>query len=141
MGLAGNRDRGAALVEMALVLPLLLLLMFGIFSAARAWQVHNVLAHAAREAARYGAVLETFDEGAVQSVAQAEIEAASIDWAKVTPVCTKVGTDPCGTGTVGSPPTEQVVVQLRYPDYRLDFLFFSLTVDLSADAFARYEHA
>ena len=69
-----RQERGAALVEMALVLPLLIMLLLGIFAAARGWQVHNVLDHAAREAARYGATLDPWDENAAKGVAIAEIQ-------------------------------------------------------------------
>ena len=54
-----REERGAALVEAALVLPMLLMLTFGIWTTARAWNVHNVLDHAAREAARYAATLSS----------------------------------------------------------------------------------
>jgi Flp pilus assembly protein TadG len=50
-----QRSRGAAIVEAAIIMPLLLLLTFGIWTTARAWNVHNVLDHASREAARFGA--------------------------------------------------------------------------------------
>ena len=57
-GLIGSsRERGAALVEMALVLPLLLMLLLGIVSAGIAYNHQLSLTHAAREAGRYGATL------------------------------------------------------------------------------------
>lgn len=132
----GRPDRGAALVEMALVLPLLLMLLLGIFAAARGWQVHNVLDHAAREAARHGATLDPFDDSVAQAVAEAEIQAASIPTGSLT-WCVDQGSTPCGSPEI--PDTEQVAVQITYPDYELNFLFFSMTVDLQANAFARYE--
>ena len=51
----GKTDRGAALIEAAMVLPILLRLTFRIWATARAWNVHNTIDHAAREAARFGA--------------------------------------------------------------------------------------
>jgi Flp pilus assembly protein TadG len=49
-------DRGQALVETALVLPLLLLLIVGLFDVGRAIWLSNTLATAVREGTRYGVV-------------------------------------------------------------------------------------
>lgn len=49
-------DRGQALVEFALVLPVLLLLILGLMDVARAVWQENTLAYAAREATRYAIV-------------------------------------------------------------------------------------
>jgi Flp pilus assembly pilin Flp len=51
--------RGAAVVEFALVVPLLLLLLFGIIDMSRAFYTLNNLASAVREGARRGAVMAT----------------------------------------------------------------------------------
>jgi Flp pilus assembly protein TadG len=51
----GNR-RGNAMVEFALVLPILLLVIFGITEFGRAWMTLNVMNAAAREGARLAAV-------------------------------------------------------------------------------------
>lgn len=52
-------DRGAAAVEFALVLPLLLLVTFGIIAFGYAWHVQTVLDNAARHAARVAAIDST----------------------------------------------------------------------------------
>lgn len=49
-------DRGQSLVEFALVLPVLLLLVTGLFDVARAVWQENTLAYAAREGTRYAIV-------------------------------------------------------------------------------------
>src|SRR5215467_16106012 len=46
------RNCGAELVEMALVLPLLLTLLIGVFWAARAYNIYETITRAAREGAR-----------------------------------------------------------------------------------------
>jgi len=50
------RQKGQALVELALILPLLLLLVFGIIEFGRALYIKNTLSNAAREGARRAAV-------------------------------------------------------------------------------------
>jgi Flp pilus assembly protein TadG len=50
-------DDGVALVEFALVFPLLMVLLFGIISAGLLWNQELSLTHAAREGARYGATV------------------------------------------------------------------------------------
>lgn len=54
-----RRDRGASLVEFALVLPLILMIVLGLVSAGVAYNLKIALTHAAREAARYAAILPT----------------------------------------------------------------------------------
>lgn len=49
-------NRGQAVIEFAFVLPLLLLLCFGITEFGRAWMTVNILTSAAREGVRLAAV-------------------------------------------------------------------------------------
>ena len=58
-------ERGAALLEVALTLPLLLLVATGIFEFGRAYQTWQILTNAAREGARV-AVLPGVDDNAVE---------------------------------------------------------------------------
>ena len=51
-----DRQRGDGLVEFALVLPVLLLLLFGILDGGRAVYAYHVVANSAREGARYASV-------------------------------------------------------------------------------------
>src|SRR5919108_5201087 len=50
------RERGAALVEFVLVLPLVLLLLFGMIDFGKAFNYWNDETHLANEAARYAVV-------------------------------------------------------------------------------------
>ena len=54
--LIGTRDRGAAAVEFAIMLPLLLLLVFGIIDFGRALNAQVTITQAAREGARLTAL-------------------------------------------------------------------------------------
>src|SRR5512141_2496274 len=57
-------ERGTALLETAMTLPLLLLVSVGIFEFGRAYQTWQVLTNAAREGARV-AVLEAYTDAQV----------------------------------------------------------------------------
>ena len=58
----GRRERGAALVEFAFVLPILLLLILGIINFGRAYGAKQELIHATREGVRVLAVTQDYDE-------------------------------------------------------------------------------
>lgn len=57
-----NDERGGALVEFALVLPLLMLVLMGMVDFAQAWHTHHVMADAAREGARWAVVDDGLDK-------------------------------------------------------------------------------
>src|SRR5262245_66492743 len=52
-----HKERGAALVEFTLVLPLLLLIVFGGVTTALAYERKSELVYAVRDGARYGATV------------------------------------------------------------------------------------
>ena len=51
-----NRERGAALLEAAITVPIILLISVGIFEFGRAYQTWQVLTNAAREGARMAVI-------------------------------------------------------------------------------------
>lgn len=61
-------DSGQALVELALALPLLLLILVGIFEFARAYSMKQSIVNAAREGARTAVVQTTADQTAIETV-------------------------------------------------------------------------
>ena len=145
-----NRERGATLVEAAFVLPLVLLMTFGVWTVARAWQVHNTIDHAVREAARYGSTIDPWDPAtspaAIRNVLNTELAAGSIPTGSVSTVCidrTTSGATPgiCGAPTIPNAPggTENIVVRVRWSSYQMNFLFFQRTVNLTGTAVSRWE--
>jgi len=137
-----DRERGAALAEAAIVMPLLLALVFGIWTIARAWNVRSTMEHAVREGVRFGATELPWQGNAsisqVEAVVDAELQAASIPPALVNTQCIDVNTAPCGF-TATSQGYDQVAVRIQYPNYPLNFLFFSTTVNLTVESVGRYE--
>ena len=66
-----HRQRGTALIEMAIVLPLLTLLLIGIVNMGFLIREHQVLQNAAREGARYSALQANRIDEAGDATAQA----------------------------------------------------------------------
>lgn len=105
-------DRGAALVEFALVLPLLALILFATIEFAWAFSQHLDLRHGAREGARLTAVSFLPEEDADQTEAIAAEVCARMertDGAEVT--LELIGDNEPGQGTVlvtTSAPLEQI---------------------------------
>lgn len=76
-----KRERGAALVEFAIVLPLLVTLVFGIIEFGRAYNAQISLTHAAREGIREYAITQDADEG---KLAAQQAASPSINWNYIT---------------------------------------------------------
>lgn len=131
--------RGQALVELALVLPLLLILLIGVIEFGRAWNAHQVITDAAREGARRAVIFDPdVTAGTVDSAVRAAISAAGFDPAQAD--VTYPDGFKTGTGNVTS-------VRIELP-YRFVFLrslinlvFASAdgTVQLSTEARMRNE--
>jgi Flp pilus assembly protein TadG len=128
VSLLRNR-RGSAVVETALVLPFLLLLVFGITEFGRAWMTVNILQTASREAARL-AVVTAPDVPAVQARATAVCNAAAITPTGVTVV--GPGTDPERKVTV------TVTAEFRVIPGRVMHMFEAV-LPLSASTSMRHE--
>lgn len=92
-------DRGAAMVEFAIILPVLVLLVFGIMEFGRAYNNQNALTHAAREGIREYAITQDASLGE----AAAKNAASTLD-----PNLMSVSTSAC---TAGQPAT----MDLAYP--------------------------
>ncbi len=94
-----QREWGAAMVEFAIVLPLLMLLVFGIIEFGRAHNTQLTLTHAAREGVRTYAITQD----AAQGEAIAEQAATTLD-----PALMDIQVTACD---IGSPTT----MTIRYP--------------------------
>jgi Flp pilus assembly protein TadG len=91
-GLGG--ERGAQLVEFALVLPLLLLVVLGILDFGLLFQRYEVLTNAAREGARV-AILPDYEQDDVEARVAQYLEASGLT---EEPTFTAVTTDPIPIG-------------------------------------------
>ncbi|HSJ24325.1 MAG TPA: TadE family protein [Longimicrobiales bacterium] len=130
--LRGDRP-GAAAVEFALVLPLLIVMLFGIIEFGRAWHRQQVITDAAREGARWAVVRDGLDKDATVTTAiqnrltvtgltwdgTVSSYAATCDgWAAPTGAADDVMVAGCGWGA-DSGSEARVVIRAPYP---FDFL-------------------
>lgn len=82
--------------------------------------------------------------GEVRAVADADLSSSAIDTSAISTVCIELiepGNDSCDTQHTNDTSSDQILVKLRYPNYKLEFLFFSMTVDLEGSAISRHESA
>jgi Flp pilus assembly protein TadG len=112
-----KRERGAAMIEMAITMPLLLLLSIGVFEFGRAFQYWQVLTNATREGARVASLPGTSDD-AVTSRVQNYLDAGQLQFAYSADVVVdrdgeiSIGTDTASASTVTvSYPFEFIVLQ------------------------------
>lgn len=95
-------ERGAAAVEFALVVPLLLILVLGIAEFGRAYNVQTVLSGAAREGVRVMALENNPDEAKARTIEAATGLALTDSQITVEPLATCLVTtiDPSAVATV-----------------------------------------
>jgi Flp pilus assembly protein TadG len=123
-----RRDNGQTLVEFALVLPLLVLLVFGLLQFGVAFHNYLGITDATRVAARAAAVKRTHDPcGAARTAIQQTV--STRQWSQISSRVT------CAAGSnVGDP----VTITITYP-YSIGLPGFSKSGDLTASAQERLE--
>jgi Flp pilus assembly protein TadG len=114
---AWSSEEGQAVVEFALVSPLVLLLILGLVEFSRAWNVQQVLTDTARESLRNSVVANTdFTYEAMTDLVHANLRRAALD-----PARADVYLDGWKAGT-GTPARIRI-------DYEYEFGFFGPFVD------------
>jgi Flp pilus assembly protein TadG len=152
-------ERGAALIEAALIMPLFAMLVFGMLSGGSLYNRKMQITQAAREGARYGMTVpadQTFADGGtwVENVRAVVLERAGLDLG-VNEVCvslvahatpTVVGANttradgtPCFDDSAGGEDARRVQVHISRPGV-LDAIFVRIPVDLTARASGRHEN-
>jgi Flp pilus assembly protein TadG len=133
-----NRESGVALVEFALVLPLLLLIILGIFDFGRAFNYFNDMQQMANEGARYAVVNQrpgggsSLQDDIRHQASTAELLNGSTSVTQPAKVCISF---PNGA-TVGNPVTVNVSAKYNW----MPFLGLGITsTTISASATMRLE--
>ena len=153
-----RNDRGAALIEFALVLPVLAMLIVGLFSSAMIYDSNMSLTHSAREGARYGATVpedQTFSTGTWadnvealvrqrggDSLIAADVCVALVQGSPATAVSADHSTEPGAAACYDDSASgeEELRVQISASKkMTLDVVAFSREVTLTATASSRHE--
>lgn len=93
----GRRDEGQTLVEFALILPIFVLVLMGIFDFGRAIYAYNTINNAARQAVRVGIVNQNvgaIDAEAIQHGVSLGLDAGDVTVTFLAPDYTSTGTCP-----------------------------------------------
>jgi len=146
-------EKGAALAELAMVLPIAMALLLAIFTGGSAYFKKISLVDAARDGARYGASLKVQVGGLAdwKLAVQNRVAALSGDQLTASDVCAELviptGTnvicgvaDPNGAASDPTVLTPASIVKVSVQkSVKLEFIFFSSNPTLSAKVAARYE--
>ncbi len=144
LGSRGGRDRGQVLIEFALVLPMLLVLFFGIIEFGNAWRIYQLVTNTAREGARE-AVLFSSTTATVNAVIDERLTGSGLDASQATVILGICS----GDGCTGNPDSVRIdypyqfvvlgpVIQLMCGGVGCDGSAYS-TVNLSSTAIMRNE--
>ena len=118
MNARDRRPRGQALVEFALVIPLVILLLMGIFDFGRAVFAYNSLSNAAREGARVAIVDQTIVGGVPMGATEAARQATGLGLVASDPAAVLVSyllpdlSGPCPARSLGC--IAEVTVHYKY---------------------------
>ena len=109
-------DRGATLVEFAIVIPVFMMLIIGLFTGANLVNRQIQVSHAARNGARYGASLNL--QSGWATAVQTKIASTAADDFPASAICVALVTGPGNSPTVvaaGAPldPSTRVVVRVN----------------------------
>lgn len=130
-----RNERGTAMVEMAIVLPIIILFFLGMIDFGRAIFLYNNLTNAAREGARFGASQVQYapaapPAGPIQDTTRARIRDFSGQAV------------PAGATITATPTTSAITVSItNYPFSPITPLPMVSTLQLNVTAVFRYEGA
>ncbi len=130
-----SREKGAVLVEFALILPIFLLLIFGTMEAGWAFAQMNDVHHGVREGARLAAVNYDPDDSPGTNDVYTEMCARLGLVSGSGPIVTLTAADSNGDGFIGRGDTANSAVSVPYQSLTgfLDSIFGSFTLASNTD--------
>jgi Flp pilus assembly protein TadG len=103
-----KEERGTSLVEFALVLPVLLLILFGVLDAGKAFNYANDQTHLAAEGARWAVVNSNPGGGTLQQYILSQADTTELRSAAQVCITFPTNPDTGSSGQVGDPVTVTV---------------------------------
>ena len=112
---AGNR-RGQAMVELAILLPVLLLLVFGMIEMSNAWRTFQVVTNSAREGARV-AILTSSDRNDVLDRIESSMLAGGLNYDEnqITLQCFEAAAPGTSIGQICTSSGQLAQIRIQYP--------------------------
>ncbi len=114
--LLGRHEQGQSLIEMAIILPVILLILAAVLDFGRVFHAYTVVVNAAREAAFAGAA-EQLSDSALRAVLDAELQRGGVSGGSATSTITYANK--------GSPARQTLKVDLSY---NVPLIFLTLTL-------------
>jgi Flp pilus assembly protein TadG len=120
---------GQSIVELALMMPVMVLLVLGIVDLGRVFFAYTAVINAAREGARYGAMNPT-DTAGIRTHAEQEAQGTGLALVAANPECLNPGST-CASGTSSYP----IRVTVTFDFHLLTIQIFGTgTIHLTASA-------
>lgn len=117
--------RGAAMVEMALVLPLFVMIILGIIEFGRAMMVSQLITNAAREGARLAVIdgsSNTSVQSAVQSFLTGALRVSSTDVSVSISITPAAGNPDPGNECANAQARDLITVNVQVPYNKVNFI-------------------
>jgi Flp pilus assembly protein TadG len=143
-------DRGAALIEFAIIFPILAMLVFGMLTGGVVMNKRMSVTHATREAARYGATVPVEQLGTpaawadhIQDVAversggQLSADDVCVALMDGTTVTASTGGAPCIADDINT--GQRVQVSATMPEQEINAIIVRVPVAIASDATAKFE--
>ena len=131
------RERGQSLVEFAIVLPVFLVIAFGIFDFGMAFDESLTISNAAREGARYGVT----DTSTTNIASRVRTTAGRLNDSNlaVTVSCKTAAGAACAGGMAGAVSGTTLVVTVTYSYRMITPIAFGTTIPIASTAQMRVE--
>lgn len=136
-------SKGQALVELALMLPILLLLILGVIEFGRAFYMKNTLTNAVRHAARKAAVNTSWNQNSIRFWTYSAVPGSwrnpsSITLAQSSPTSPPASGSGAGITVLATVKFKTIAPNFDFPRYKINSPFRNYTT-ISAQATMRYE--